>query len=290
MLARNVYITSSMHLRIAPLIIWLFIFNWNSSAHARGLSCSDLFFIQRVQEKGHHVFSSQTSVGKAYAEIKLLKKAGFRQHRNLDELPFETLQKVIEYFKIMVTQEIPAVVSPSGKLFIIDANHDIFGAVLLGLEMKSLRLNLVIQKDYQKTNYSEEAFIADMVAKGWGEREALESPHTVDQLSDNPRRSLMGLVFSHIEESQGFFINHKGNPKSNVPFQGKHFSPRIQFRLIDILARQGILPESPSLAPEFVKHIAEVILNNPATLRLLMDSLQPQAPAELVLFLKLRIP
>lgn len=278
-----------MYIAISMTLLFTLLMSWSFSAHAK-MACTDLFFIPRIEEKGHRVFSSQTTVGKAYAEIKLLRKSGFGQHRNLDELPSAALQKIMDHFQEMMTQEVPAVISPSGKIFIIDANHDIFGAVLLGLQLKSFRLHLGIQKDYQKTGYTEEAFIADMVAKGWGERQALESPRTVEELGDNPRRSLLGLVFSHIEESQGSFVNQKGNAKSNVQFQGKYFSPRIQFRLIEILSQQGILPEAPSFSPQFVKHISEVILTHPDTLRLLIDSLQPQAPVELVLFLKLRLP
>ena len=131
---------------------------------------------------------------------------------------------------------------------------------------------------------------------GWGERNALENPRRLNELDDNPQRSLMGLVFLYIEQTQGAFAvtTVKKNKilvkqKSNVPFKGKYFFPRIQFRLIEALEKQRLISENPSLDFNDVQSMSQVILRNPATLKILVDSLRPDAPVELVLFLKMRL-
>jgi hypothetical protein len=257
--------------------IVFFFLNWTPLAQAEAPLCLDLFRMHssfNLNKKADRIYTTQSAIGRVYAETKLLEKSGFGRYASVHDLSGKDLKSLEKYVDDLLQEGLPAVLSPHGEIFIIDGHHDLYALVLLGKPLNSEKVKLDIVKDYQEEGFSEDQFHQDLIDREWADAESVQkTPKLIDQLSDSPERSLAGLSFLSIAQ------------KFSIPMVGKHFIPRVQFKLIDEIKKLNLYAFDNQLDQNHIEKFSEVILTQPSILQFLIDSLNPDSSKKLRKFL-----
>lgn len=245
-------------------------------------NCIDFFQARTIKHQHtvqtiDKVFVTQESIGLYYAKVKMAERTDLdldeiiaRSVRNLTQKKREKIQSYAE--ESLHEEAFPAVLSPEGKIFIIDGHHNLYMAVLASLNLGKAKVSLKIIRDY--TGLSNDYFINDLIDNhlvyGSSQKKLLSHPKTIDSVGDSIERSLIGLAFLRIAK------------KYDIPFKGSHFRPFVQFDLANLIRTQKIFDLKEDYSDDNIKKLAKVILNNKFTLHLLMESLNDKAPQKIV--------
>jgi hypothetical protein len=254
------------------------LLSWTWPSHADGRACLDLFRQQehfKVVRTADEIFTTQSAIGRAYAEVKLLKKAQLSSYEKISQIKkSKDFKKLEKYVKELMTSPLPAVLSPNGEAFIIDGHHDLYALVLMNDRLSDFEVALEVVKDYRSGGLSEENFYQDLLRRGWMDPDVtLKNHKTISELQDSPDRSLVGFSFSAISENFA------------VPMSGKHFVPRIQFKVADLARQENLFDFDHNLDNTHINAFTDLILTNSRILQFLVDSLNPDAAKKLRKFL-----
>jgi hypothetical protein len=260
------------------LFVITLLLSWTWPSHADGRACLDLFRHQerfKVVRTADEIFTTQAAIGRAYAEFKLLKKAQLSSYEKISQIKkTKDLRKLEKYVKELMEKPLPAVLSPEGEIFIIDGHHDLYALVIMNYRLSDFQVAVDVIKDYQTEGMSEENFYQDLLTRGWMDPDVVLKNHkTISELEDSPDRSLVGFSFSRISEN------------FSVPMSGKHFIPRIQFKVADLARQENLFDFDHNINTSHIDAFTNLILTNTHILRFLENSLNPDASKKLRKFL-----
>lgn len=261
------------------------------SGYAEASRCSDIF-TGRVVVRGrprltdqtiNKIFITQEGIGQHYAKVKMAEKTGVPLDHILQlgpktELKKSELEKIRQYAEESIAEEVfPAVLSPEGKVYIVDGHHNLYMAVLAGMDLNTSHVKLRIVRDY--TNKTMEFFVEDLVTQHLvydKSKTLLTRPKTIVEVEDNIERSLMGLAFLRIADEY------------EIPFKGTNFVPFVQFYLGDLITSKKLFVFNEDYSHDNIKALSKVIINHPVLLKFLSDSLAKGASPKVIAFLKER--
>lgn len=265
-------------LNLRMFILGFYLLSFPLSAYSGAESCIDLFDARvivrgrprMVQTTVNQVFITQESIGLYYARVKMAEKTDvdLEDIIKLNSLNPKAKAKIKEYAQDSLHEEVfPAVLSPDGKVFIVDGHHNLYMAVLAGLDLSTASIQLRIIRDY--TGKSEEFFMDDLIKNHlvYGDAKSLlQHPQHIDSVKNSPERSLVGLAFMRIAR------------KYDIPFKGAFFKPFVQFDLADIIRKKRLFSFHDDYSNDNIKALASIIVHHHDLLKFLIDSLNSDAP------------
>jgi hypothetical protein len=243
------------------------------SGYAEASRCRDLFS-RSVVVRGrprltdqtiNKIFITQEGIGQHYAKVKMAEKTDIPFDHILQlgpktDLKKSELEKIKKYAEESIAEEIfPAVLSPEGKVYIVDGHHNLYMAVLAGMDLNTSHVKLRIVRDY--TGRTMDFFVEDLVAQHLvydKSKTLLTKPRLITEVEDNVERSLIGLAFLRIAS------------KYEIPFKGTNFVPFVQFYLGDLINSKKLYTFNKDYSNDNVKDLSKLILNHPDLLQELL--------------------
>lgn len=251
----------SMILKIIVTHLTAFLFCFS----ALGVICGD-FLSNIVDGSYYDIYGGQSSIGKEYALAKALHDAKIDYTIPFEQLTPDQIRKLKKYILKELEEPIPAVRSPSGKIFLRDRHHSVYIAYLaFGDEIDSVNFKFNFLYDSKKTEISEDEFIELAIQSKWfyepTSRYVLEQPLNIHELENNVERSLLGLFFMSIEDEY------------DIPMRGKYFKTFIQFYLADFIRENRIMVLPSKVDFKDIENLREQLLRSKAVLDFLIDHL-----------------
>lgn len=238
---------------------------------AQALTCHVLFSKKAIETVPYlQVYAGQEHVGQDYAIFKELRDAGLNPQIPLYQLSKQDRAQLIASVQRNLTESIPAVRDPQGRLFLLDGHHTLYVATRLFQNLSLIKIQVEIIFDATKTEMSWQDFSQKAIAEHWfytnSAKSILENPRHVHELSNSVERSMLGFFFISIED------------KYQVPMKGKYFKPFIQFYLADFIKDHDIYIFSTMVDLNEVAKLRKILLKNPLVVEFLISQLRPDAP------------
>jgi len=243
-------------------------------------SCLVLFLAHRqntIEATYDKAYASQEVLGTDYAWIKALTDAGLDISLKLGELTPKQSKTLVESLLEEIKTKLPVVIAPDGKMFILDGHHDLYLAHLLNIKASDIPIEFSVVKDYSTTGISMAEFKAEAQAHGWfygSVDKIVDNAKKPNQLIDSPARSQVGLAFLLMREHY------------DIPMKGKHFSPFVQFYLIELMTQNKLFVFEKDYSNAKISELVALMLSNKLVLQRLVNDLKPNAPKKLREFLE----
>ncbi len=222
-------------------------------------------------------YAGQGEVGKEYAVYKEMLLAKMPPNFSVDKLSKSEKQKLLKsVYKDFEKNPLPAVRDPQGRIFLLDGHHGVYVATLLQPEKSKIFIKIRLVYDAYNTSLSMNDFIATATTQNWfygDENSILTQPLQVHELKNSVERSMMGMLFLYILDTY------------DVPMKGKHFTPFVQFYLIDLIKQEGLFTFPETFQNSQVPRLANVLMSTPDVLIFWLNHLRPTAPEKLRKFL-----
>lgn len=267
------------------LIVLLLLTAFSPLSYGESTLCMSIFSTEnarfynyladgKIETTADKVYGSQDGIGHVYALYKTFKDAKIDVTKTISDLTKKERQNLIDSL-LHEVKNLPAVISPTGRIFIVDGHHDFFVLSKVVSDLSKVSIKLKIVADYSQTGITQTQFKAELVNNGWiygNVDKIVDQPLKVQDMPNHVERSQMGLALLTIAETY------------DVPLKGKYFSPYLQFRLVDFLKSLGVYKFSGT-DKNTIDALVKLILSHKDAITFLLTNLKADAPKELRDFL-----
>lgn len=245
------------------------------------MQCWDIFTFRPKTIEAfpiQNIFAGQNAVGYDYAFYKALRDADLDVSSSWTQLKKKEKKKLQESLMRELSNEVPVIIDPRGRVFAVDQHHDMFALIsLLGKDANAF-VPLRVLRDFSVENISEIEFTQAVKANGWIYEKNLDdvfgNPVRIWELSNSVERSVVGMAFLEITRSK------------DIPLKGRYFSPFVQFLLADFVTQNSLASFGKEYDRSNAEAIVALIKQNSAVRTFLRGHLSEGAPKELKEFLE----